>query len=92
MVEVKSTFRRFSLSPSSGSVIDLDDESIACLQNVGFSLRHDARNCQRKFNTFISLEINADESKYMLLSRHQTTGQNHNLKVANRSSENLTMF
>jgi hypothetical protein len=24
----------------------------------------------------------------MLMSRHQTTGQNHNIKVANKSSEN----
>jgi hypothetical protein len=30
------------------------------------------------------LEIKADKSKYMLLSRHQNVGQNRDIKIANR--------
>jgi hypothetical protein len=29
----------------------------------------------------ISLEVNIEKTKYMLLSRHQNTGQNHDMKV-----------
>jgi hypothetical protein len=27
----------------------------------------------------VGLEVNAEETKYMLLSRHQNAGQNHNI-------------
>jgi hypothetical protein len=40
----------------------------------------------------IVLEVNAKKTKYMLMSRHQTTGQNHYIKVANRSLESVAMF
>jgi hypothetical protein len=33
------------------------------------------------------LEINAEKTKYMLLSRHQNVGQNRYIKIANRSFE-----
>jgi hypothetical protein len=29
------------------------------------------------------LEVNAEKTKYMLLSRHQNAGQNHDIKIAN---------
>jgi hypothetical protein len=32
----------------------------------------------------VGLEINAEKTKYMLLSRHQNVGRNRDLKVANR--------
>jgi hypothetical protein len=32
------------------------------------------------------------ESKYMLISWHQTAGQNHNIKLGNRSFENVAKF
>jgi hypothetical protein len=32
------------------------------------------------------------KTKYMVLSRHQIAGQNHNIKIANRSSENVAQF
>jgi hypothetical protein len=32
------------------------------------------------------------KAKYMLMSHHQTTGQNHNIKTANRSFENVAKF
>jgi hypothetical protein len=40
------------------------------------------------------LEINTQKTKYtsMLLSRHQNAGQNHDIKIANRSFENVAQF
>jgi hypothetical protein len=37
----------------------------------------------------IGLEVNAEKTKYMLLSHHQNAGQNHNIKIANRCFENV---
>jgi hypothetical protein len=35
------------------------------------------------------LEINAEKTKYMLLSRHQNAGQNHDTEIANSSFQNV---
>jgi hypothetical protein len=35
------------------------------------------------------LEVNDEKIKYTLLYRHQSAGQNHNIKVANRFFDNL---
>jgi hypothetical protein len=35
------------------------------------------------------LEVNTDKIKYMLLSRHQNAGQNHDIKIANRCFGNV---
>jgi hypothetical protein len=40
----------------------------------------------------VGLDANAEETKYMLLSRHQNTGQNHDIKIAERSFENVVKF
>jgi hypothetical protein len=40
----------------------------------------------------VGLEVNAEKTKYMLLSRHQNAGQNHDIKIANRSFENVSQF
>jgi hypothetical protein len=40
----------------------------------------------------VGLQVNADKTKYMLLSRHQNAGQNHDTKITNRSFENLAEF
>jgi hypothetical protein len=40
----------------------------------------------------VSLEINVDKTKYMLLSRYQTVGQNRDIKIANRSFEYMSQF
>jgi hypothetical protein len=40
----------------------------------------------------VGLEINVEKTKYMLLSRHQTAGQNRDIKRANRSFENVSQF
>jgi hypothetical protein len=40
----------------------------------------------------IGLEINVEKTKYMLLSRHQNVGQNRDIKIVNRSFENVPQF
>jgi hypothetical protein len=40
----------------------------------------------------VGLEINAEKTKYMLLSHHQDIGQNRDMKIANRSFENVSQF
>jgi hypothetical protein len=35
------------------------------------------------------LEINAEKTKYMIMSRHPNSGQNQNIRIANESFENV---
>jgi hypothetical protein len=38
------------------------------------------------------LEINAEKTKYMIMSRHPNSGQNQNIRIANESFENVAKF
>jgi hypothetical protein len=40
----------------------------------------------------VGLDVNAEKTKYMLLSRHQNAGTNYNIKTGGRSFENVTEF
>jgi hypothetical protein len=40
----------------------------------------------------LGLEVNTEKYKSMLLYRHQNAGQNHNIKISNRSFENVAQF
>jgi hypothetical protein len=40
----------------------------------------------------IGLEINAEKTKYMIMSRCQNSGQNQNIRIANESFENVAKF
>jgi hypothetical protein len=40
----------------------------------------------------VGLEINVEKTKYMLLSHQQDIGQNQNIKIANRSFENVSQL
>jgi hypothetical protein len=40
----------------------------------------------------IGPEINVEKTKYMFMSRHQTTGQNQIVKTVNKSFENMANF
>jgi hypothetical protein len=40
----------------------------------------------------VGLEVITEKTKYMLLSRHQNAGQNHDINVVNRSFENVVQF
>jgi hypothetical protein len=43
-------------------------------------------------NRDIDLEINAQKTKYMIMSRHPNSGQNQNIRIANESFENVAKF
>jgi hypothetical protein len=40
----------------------------------------------------IGLEINAENTKYMILSHHLNSGQNQNIRIANESFEKVAKF
>jgi hypothetical protein len=40
----------------------------------------------------IGLEVNAEKTKYMIMSRDQNAGQNHNMKIDNKSFERVEQF
>jgi hypothetical protein len=40
----------------------------------------------------IGLEINVEKTKYMIVSLHQNSGQNQNIRIANESSEKVATF
>jgi hypothetical protein len=40
----------------------------------------------------VDLEINAEKTKYMIMSRHSNSGQNQNIRIANESFENVAKF
>jgi len=40
----------------------------------------------------IGLEVNSDETKYIVMSRDQNAGQSHNIKIDNNSFERLEEF
>lgn len=37
-------------------------------------------------------QLNIETTKYMFMSQKQNAGQNHNIKVANKSSKNVVKF
>jgi hypothetical protein len=40
----------------------------------------------------VGLEINAERTKYVIMSRHPNSGQNQNIRIANESFENVAKF
>jgi hypothetical protein len=40
----------------------------------------------------VGLKSNKEKCQYMLLSRRQIAGRNQDIKIANRSSENMAQF
>jgi hypothetical protein len=40
----------------------------------------------------VGLEVNVEKTKYMLVSRDQNAGQNLEIKIGNRSFENVSQF
>ena len=40
----------------------------------------------------IRIEVNADKTKYMIMSRDQNAGQNHSMKIDNNSVESVEEF
>jgi UDP-N-acetylglucosamine 2-epimerase len=40
----------------------------------------------------VGLGVNAEKTKYLLLSHHRNAGQNHDIKISNRSFENVAQI
>jgi hypothetical protein len=40
----------------------------------------------------IGLKVNADKTKYMIMSRDKTAGRSHNIKIDNNSFERVEQF
>jgi len=40
----------------------------------------------------VGLEVNTEETKYIVMSCHQNAGQDHNIMMANKSIENVAKF
>jgi hypothetical protein len=40
----------------------------------------------------IDIEINAEKTKYMIMSRHPNSGQNQNVRISNESFEKVAKF
>jgi hypothetical protein len=40
----------------------------------------------------VGLEMNAETTKYMIMSPHPNSGQNQNIRIANESFENVAKF
>jgi hypothetical protein len=40
----------------------------------------------------VGLEVNAEQTKYVFLSRHQNAWENHNIEKSNRYFENVAQF
>jgi hypothetical protein len=50
------------------------------------------KNTETLIDNEVGLEVNAEKTKYMLLSCHQNAEQNHDIKIANLSFENAAQF
>jgi hypothetical protein len=49
-------------------------------------------NAFRMGSTNSELEVNADKTKYMVMSRDQNAGRNHSIKIYNSSFERVEEF
>jgi hypothetical protein len=61
---------------------------------LGNSLNTIKENKERllEASRVIGLEINAEKTKYMIMSCHLNSGQNQNISIANESFENVAKF
>jgi hypothetical protein len=55
-----------------------------------YNICRKVNSCLR--NNEVGLEVNTKKTKYMLLSRHQNSGQNHNIKIGNRCFETMAQI
>jgi hypothetical protein len=60
--------------------------------NVNINNMKTQEFCQTEASKKDGLEVNAERTKYMVMSRHQNAGQNLNLLIANKSFENTAQF
>jgi hypothetical protein len=65
-------------------IINLVDDSINTIKENSETLLEASRD--------IGLEINAEKTKYIIMSRHQNSGQNQNIRIVNESFEKMETF
>jgi hypothetical protein len=64
--------------------VNLLDDSVNTMKENSETLLQASRD--------IGLEINAEKTKYMIMSRYRYSGQNQNIRIANESFENVAKF
>jgi hypothetical protein len=64
--------------------INLLDDSVNTIKENPETLLEASRD--------IGLEINAEKTKYMIMSRYPNSGQKQNIRIANESFENVAKF
>jgi hypothetical protein len=69
-------------------------QMLACADDVNLLGDTIKRNTQTLIDSSkeVGLEVNTEKTKYMLLSCHQTAGQNHGIKIGDRWFENVAQF
>jgi hypothetical protein len=65
-----------------GDVVNLPADDIGTIEKNAGTLIDASKE--------VGLEINVEKTKYMLLSSHQNAGQNRDIKIADRSYENVS--
>jgi hypothetical protein len=64
--------------------VNLLGDSVNTIKENSETLLEDSRD--------IGLEINAEKTKYMIMSHHPNSGQNQNIRIANESFEKVAAF